>query len=238
MKFTRALPVVLTLSLCFGGGAQADTVVNPFSGQWATMLGGSTPGTVKFSAIDASTGASALQAMGGHPCGQPTTYYHGDFTDQPDPSTTQTGTMTACTESAGHLVGRYRSSDTTLTYPGGDIDITLNSAQNGFDGFYTADDPSFAGMQFRYSGTFQSHFPGDGCCTPGGGGGGSSNLAPPTVFCTGLASDFAAPIATVCEGPLRDEETLDQGGKSSGAIQPLPVPGKRRHGLHRKVGQG
>jgi hypothetical protein len=136
--------------------ARADTVVNPFSGQWTTTLGGSTPGTVKFSAISAADGASALEAIGGHACGAPTTYYHGDYTDTPSPGMTQTGTMTACTATAGHLVGRWSGSGDT-----GDIDVTLNGAKTGFDGSFTA--PSF-GASFTYAGTFVSHFAGDGCC--------------------------------------------------------------------------
>jgi hypothetical protein len=67
--------------------------------------------------------------------------------------------MAACTRSAGHLVGRYRS-DRNIQFPGGCFDVTF-APPNTFAGVYTADDPSFPG-QFAYTGTFERHFLGDG----------------------------------------------------------------------------
>jgi hypothetical protein len=132
--------------------------------------------------------------MGGHPCGAPTTYYHGDYTDTPPQSTTQTGTMTACIVTAGHLLGRWQGGGDQ-----GDLDVTLNSGQNGFDGTFSSD--SFGAM-FTYTGTFTSHFPGDGCCVTTGGGG---SLAPPNTFCPpGTASDT---------GPVAHAATLDCVGR-------------------------
>jgi hypothetical protein len=164
----------------------ARAAQNPFSGQWATNLGSGITGTVKFSVISESEGTQALQAMGGHLCGAPTTYYHGDYTDT---AKGDKGTMTACIVTAGHLVGRYRNSNTAT---GGDLDITLNAAENGFEGFFTSDE--FGGEHYPYSGTFESHFPGDGCCespTPAPPPPpsepapplGAGSLTPPTSFC-------------------------------------------------------
>ena len=171
--------------------ATADTVINPFSGQWTTDLGGGVTGTVKFSALTESAGIAQLQAMGGHPCAAPTTYYHGDFTDTGGKSG-EAGTMTACLVTAGHLVGRYHKSDPTLPYPGGDLDITLNSAKNVFNGFSTADDPMNANQRFQYNGTFNTHFPGDGCCTtttpPPTGLGAPSRFCPPKRAVASVAS--------------------------------------------------
>jgi hypothetical protein len=190
------------ISLIAAGTARADTVVNPFAGQWNTVLGGSTPGTVKFSAIDSTTGANAVQAIGGHPCGVPTTYYHGEYTDMPNANTTQIGTMTACTVTGGHLVGRWSGSGDE-----GDVDVTLNTAQDGFAGNFNSD--SF-GVSFTYTGTFVAHFPGDGCCVttppppPNNGWviGGGVDLQPPTTFCAthfaGDASTVAPPAQAVC----------------------------------------
>jgi hypothetical protein len=199
-RVTSAAAVVI--SLIAAGTARADTVVNPFAGQWNTVLGGSTPGTVKFSAIDSTTGANSVQAIGGHPCGAPTTYYHGEYTDMPNASTTQTGTMTACIVTAGHLVGRWSGGGDE-----GDVDVTLNTAQNGFAGNFTSD--SF-GVTFTYTGTFVAHFPGDGCCVttpppPQNNGwviGGGIGLQPPATFCTthfaGDASTLEPPAQPVC----------------------------------------
>jgi hypothetical protein len=174
MNSLRTLALgALVASLVFTASAAARSVTNPFAGQWTTDLGGGVTGTVKFSVIDANTGASQLQAMGGHPCtSAPTTYYHGDYTDTGG-SSGDTGTMTGCTASNGDLVGRYTNSNTSLQYPGGDIDITPAATEDAFHGYYTCDDPACGGMQFPYSGQFQSDFPGDGCCTSSGGGGGS-----------------------------------------------------------------
>lgn len=138
MTVRRATLAGLLVSLIAVGSARADTVVvNSYSGLWNTTLtyqGASIPGTVKFTAIDATTGANALEAIGGHACGAPTTYYHGDYTDMPSGGTTQTGVMTACIVTAGHLVGRWAGGGDQ-----GDLDITLNSAKNGFDGSFSDD---------------------------------------------------------------------------------------------------
>jgi hypothetical protein len=193
MRSRWPLLAALLLTLLGAGAARADTVVvNPYSGLWNTTLtyqGTSIPGTVKFSALSEAAGIAQLQAMGGHLCGAPTTYYHGDYTDQPNASTTQTGTMAACIVTAGHLVGRWSGGGDT-----GNIDITLNPAQNGFTGSF---DDDLYGITQGYNGTFSSHFPGDGCCTttppppppppPSGNGGwavgGGLELRPPPDWC-------------------------------------------------------
>jgi hypothetical protein len=136
--------------------ADTGTVINPFAGNWDTDLGNGITGTVAFKVISAADGASQLQAMNGHPCGSPTTYYHGDYTDTA--TTGDQGTMTGCI-SGGNLVGRY--ADTVSNRGGGDFNFHIDTA-NTFSGYYTGDiDPS---QQFPYKGTFVSHFPGDGCC--------------------------------------------------------------------------
>jgi hypothetical protein len=190
---TRIAVALLLAVVSLAAAAQADTVVvAPFSGQWTTALGGSTPGTVKFTTISEADGSTALQAMGGHLCGAPTTYYHGDYTDVPPGAATQTGTMTACIVTAGHLVGRWQGGGDS-----GDIDVTLNSAQNAFDG--TFNDQQY-GASFTYTGTFASHFPGDGCCVSGGGGSGGGSLAPPASFCSGASLDGGNPMASPAAG--------------------------------------
>jgi hypothetical protein len=199
MKIGMAVQATLVVLLLGAGAARADTVVvNPFGGQWATSLGGTTPGTVKFTAVSETDGANALQAMGGHLCGAPTTYYHGDYTDTPSANVTDRGTMTACIVTAGHLVGRWQGSGDA-----GDVDVTLNSAKNGFDGSFNS--TSFQ-ANFTYSGTFTAHFPGDGCCvtaTPPSGGA----LSPPTTFCPGTALDFG-PFAYSAKVPCVTKKSI------------------------------
>jgi hypothetical protein len=189
MKIRRVVLVAVFVAMFAAGTARADNVVNPFAGQWTTDLGGGVTGKVKFSVISATDGGAALQAMGGHPCGAPTTYYHGDYTDTGGSG--DVGTMTACIVTAGHLVGRYFN---PAANSGGDIDVILDSSQTTFSGIYTSD--QFSGQQFPYSGTFVAHFPGDGCCstTPPSTGG----LGPPRVFCPGAAAD-SGPAARAAE---------------------------------------
>src|ERR1700730_15156236 len=107
MIFRRTLLVALFVLCLAASSARADTVVNPFSGQWNTQLSGH-PGTVKFSAISAIVGVPALKAMGGQPCAAPTTYYHGDNSNGPQFGA---ATMTACTMNGQHLhlIGRWQT---------------------------------------------------------------------------------------------------------------------------------
>jgi hypothetical protein len=202
MKVRRGIgTAAFVLLLALAPAAQADTVVNPFSGQWNTQLDART-GTVKFSAILTKDGVPALQAMGGQPCAAPTTYYHGDFANG---SPFLTGTMTGCTKNTGHLhlVGRWK---TASPHPGSfdiALSVNLDQSQHRFDGSYAAD----TGVTFPYSGTFGSHFPGDGCCTAGGGGGG---LALPTTFCPGSAGDRTGPAAHAAECALKKFATKQE----------------------------
>lgn len=181
MTVGRTMRVAVVVLLVGASAAFAGTVVNPFGGNWNTTLGGTSRGTVAFTAISTSSGIAALQAIGGHPCGAPTTYYHGDFTEHPSSSDTQMGTMTACTVAAGHLVGRWQGGGTA-----GDIEIALNSARDGFDGFLSSD---LFGAVFTYAGTFVAHFAGDGCCSTGRVR--SGGLNPPGTFCPGRSTNLA-----------------------------------------------
>ena len=133
---------------------------NPFAGLWDTTLSGGVTGTVTFRVISATDGVSEIAAIGGKACAQPTVYYRGDYTDTAPDS----GAMVACTSGSAQLIGRYRNNNTALTYPGGGFVITLDASQKNFSGYFTADDPSYAGQQFPYSGMFVTHVDGDGCC--------------------------------------------------------------------------
>jgi hypothetical protein len=148
------------------GVANATHGENTFAGQWKTNIG-----EVTFDVVGNATGKSALTAMAGKPCPEPSVYYSADYSDQ---SNTH-GKMAACTLSPTHLVGRYRS-DRATAYPGGSFDITFTPPK-AFTGFYTADDPQFPG-QFPYSGTFVAHTTGDGCCPSSTGGGSGPSTAP------------------------------------------------------------
>lgn len=183
-------------ALVFAAPAQAIHGANEFSGSWTTNIGG-----VNFFAISESQGASDLQSLNGQPCGAPTTYYGGDYYDA-----NNTGKIVACERSAGHLVGRYvenRSSDPTGD---GDIDITFQRP-NQFSGHYTGD--NFPGQTFPYSGTFQTHIDGDGCCpatepsppsSPGDPGGQTPEEQPGP--CQGTRLDaLVATCFTVRSGP-------------------------------------
>ena len=131
--------------------ASANHGTNAFSGMWATSTSGK-GGNVSFRVVDATQGAQELSNIGGAACSQPTTYYHGDYTDG-----TNTGVMAACTVGSTRLVGRY-----SAPAGKGGFDITLGSGGTSFSGSNTADD--FPGFVGPYSGTFTSHFAGDGCC--------------------------------------------------------------------------
>jgi hypothetical protein len=151
VKRLRFLPVPIVAAV-LGLSSSASANHDPahiFSGTWKTNLG-----EVSYRVTDSASGKQALQAMNGQPCNEPTVYYLGDYSDA-----NGQGKMTACTHSAGHLVGRYRSNK-NLQFPGGSFDVTF-AAPGTFTGFYTADDPSFPG-QFPYTGTLEKHFSGDG----------------------------------------------------------------------------
>jgi hypothetical protein len=208
--------------------AQADTVVNPWAGNWATQVD-HIPGTVAFRVISEAQGTNDMPSYGGHLCADPTTYYHGDFTDQPPSSPQQTGTMTACVDN-GSLVGRWSGSGDM-----GSFTIQLQSPSE-FLGSYTDDMNS--SFQADYTGTFQSHFPGDGCCTTSGGGGGggggtpgappSGQLALPTQFCpaSGPASGKCAPrkaltVAEKYSAVKQQAELLDEAEFSCASLTTL-----------------
>jgi hypothetical protein len=158
--------VVLAASAAGIGVAHATHGENKFAGRWKTNIG-----EVTFDVVTNASGKSALTAMSGKPCPEPSVYYSADYSDQ---SNTH-GRMAACTLSPTHLVGRYKS-DRATTYPGGSFDITF-APPNTFSGFYTADDPQFPG-QFTYSGTFVAHTNNDGCCPSSSGGGTGPSTAP------------------------------------------------------------
>ncbi len=154
-----SIVVMLSIATTSGASAEIGSVApaasaardaeGPLSGLWNTTLSRGVTGTVTFRVVGAADGATALKAMGGQPCPQPTVYYHGDYTDTaPD-----TGTMTVCA-SAARFVGRYRNDNTSLAYPGGSLVVGLDSSGKRFQGSFTADDPAFSGMQFAYAGTF------------------------------------------------------------------------------------
>jgi hypothetical protein len=59
------------------------------------------------------------------------------------------------------VVGRYVADGSGSDHGDGGLNLTY-AAPNKFSGFYTGDE--FPGMTFPYTGAFQSHFTGDGCC--------------------------------------------------------------------------
>ena len=160
MAARSGLIAVLAVALATLAGApaaQAAQRTNLFAGQWATSTSGSA-GSVTFSVIDNATGAASIQNIGGSPCADPTTYYHGDYDD----GTGNKGIMTACTKSPTRLVGRY-----SAPAGKGGFDITYDASNDTFAGSYTADD--FPGFTGPYSGTFVANVPGDGCCPSASG---------------------------------------------------------------------
>ena len=154
-------PLALTavgLALVFAAPAQATHGTNVFSGAWLTNTG-----DVSFAVANEADAKPALQSLGGVPCSPPTVYYQGYYYDTANQGS---GAIAACTQgSSTHLVGRYVLNGSSSTHGDGSIDINF-SAPSSFTGFYTGD--NFPGMTFDYTGSFQAHLDGDGCC-PGEG---------------------------------------------------------------------
>ncbi len=142
---------LVATALVFASPARATHGPNAFSGTWTTNIGG-----VSFRVVSESAGAPALQKLAGQPCGAPTTYYRGDYHDK-----FHTGAIFACNRSKGHLVGRYVADGSTSANGDGGIDLNFVTP-NRFSGFYTGD--NFPGTTFPYTGAFQAHTAGDGCC--------------------------------------------------------------------------
>jgi hypothetical protein len=186
LRLVGLLAIVVAVALASTASAQHMTapVTNPFAGLWDTTLSQGATGTVTFKVVGATAGQSALRSIGGQPCAQPTVYYEADYTDTaPD-----TGTMVACSSGSSRLAGRYRNANTQISYPGGSLSIALDSTGKNFSGYFTADDPTFAGEQFPYSGVFVKHVTGDGCCPTSAGGSG------PTTAPTAKAP-FGTPVS-------------------------------------------
>jgi hypothetical protein len=142
---------MFTVGLVCAPPAAASHGPNVFSGTWATNIGG-----VSFKVVSGASGAPALKGLAGHPCAAPTVYYRGAYHDS-----FHTGTIIACTVGKGRIAGRYVANGSTSDHGDGGIGITF-AAPNRFSGSYTGDD--FPGMTFPYTGSFQNHFSGDGCC--------------------------------------------------------------------------
>jgi hypothetical protein len=206
---TRILVVTL-LALAFAAPAEATHGSNVFSGTWTTNIG-----PLAYGVISESDGASSLQSLGGQPCGAPTTYYRGLYSDQ-----NGNGVIVACERSLGHLVGRYLHEDSPQNTAGdGGLDVTFNRPSS-FAGHYTADD--FPGQTFPYSGMFQTHFAEDGCC-PGSGAPPPTEEPPPSQQqanpCSGTLEAQAAQI------PVPDPTCYTaQSGPARGKVAKVKVP--------------
>ena len=123
----RLLVGVLVLSAsCFlAAGVSASAVANPFAGDWNTNTG-----TLHLLVVAATTGKSALQAVGGGSgCSGTTVWYSGSY------GGADAGKIAGCTDATGdHLTGFYRSSKGPQD---GTINITVTAANpNTFTGTY------------------------------------------------------------------------------------------------------
>jgi hypothetical protein len=189
------LVAAVTLASTASAKHTATHATNPFAGLWDTTLSQGVTGTVTFKVVGAAAGQSALRSIGGQPCAQPTVYYEADYTDTaPD-----TGRMVAC-GSGSALAGRYRNASTQLSYPGGSLSIKLDASGKDFSGYFTADDPTFAGEQFPYSGTFVKHVSGDGCC-PAPAGGSGPTTAPTAKVPFGTPVSIAYRLGGIVQVP-------------------------------------
>jgi hypothetical protein len=141
----------------------ADTVVNPFAGNWSTFGG---TGMLTLDAQTASKGeaSTAYYSDGAADCGTDTTYYAGDYRVSDD-----SGYIAGCTDAAGtHLMAWYRSA---VGSQAGTISITVASGFMSFTGTY---DETSDGTGGAYDGTFTSDSDGSGRSAP-------SKPAPPTI---------------------------------------------------------
>ena len=144
-----AVVLVSAALLVVSANSLADTVVNPFAGNWSTFGGG---GSLKLQAVDAATGQTAVQADGGGAgCGAPTVWYQGSYSTGSDE-----GQIAGCTNNSGaHLSGWYVSSSGPQH---GTISVDIGSDSASFSGEY--DERSSVGTGTgTYDGTFASDFP-------------------------------------------------------------------------------
>ena len=136
----------------------ADTVVNPFAGNWTTFSG---TGELTLDAQTASKGeaSTAYYSNGTADCGTTTTYYAGDYQVSND-----SGYIAGCTDAAGtRLMAWYRSAAGSQE---GTIDITVSADDTSFTGTYDQTSDHTGGA---YDGTFKSDFSGSGRSAPSTG---------------------------------------------------------------------
>lgn len=202
-RWTR-IPVAAALALAFATPAHATHGSNVFSGHWTTNIG-----PLAYAVIGESEGASSLQSLGGAPCGAPTTYYRGFYDD-----VNGSGAIIACTRSPGRLVGRYLHEDSQNTGGDGSIDVTYSPGS--FSGHYTADD--FPGGAYSYSGTFQRHFPEDGCCPQ----------APSPDPTPSPAEEAVPKVVPPPPNGWNQAQTSTQLGPGDGALAGSPTIGKQQ----------
>jgi len=157
--FGWGLALVISVALlCVWLGAavvSADTVVNPFAGNWSTFGG---TGMLTLDAQTASKGeaSTAYYSDGKADCGTTTTYYAGDYQVSND-----SGYIAGCTDAAGtHLMAWYRSA---VGSQEGTISLTVASDFMSFTGTY---DQTSDGTGGDYDGTFTSDFDGSGRSAP------------------------------------------------------------------------
>jgi hypothetical protein len=145
---------VLSASSLFAAAVSASAVVNPFAGDWNTNTG-----TLHLQVVDATTGTTALRALGGGSgCGGTTVWYSGSY------GGADSGKIAGCTDASGtHLTGDYRS---VKGPQHGTVSITTTFTDpNTFTGTY--DELSSQGTGTgSYHGTFAGDFSGSGRLAP------------------------------------------------------------------------
>jgi hypothetical protein len=206
--FAALLAVLAAVAAAAALGASSTAAAsgapgaNVFAGNWSitiTSNGTSAGGTLTLKVVSASTGASQLQAFGGTPCAQPTTYYYGSFSI---PLAGANGTISGCTPTTDHLVARVSAGGDT-----GDGDVTF-AAPNTFSGHL-----DYEGTSYPVTATFSSHTADDGCC-PGSTPPASNppTTTPPTTTTPG-SPPAAKPPGTAPGSPSPNPST--PGGPSS-----------------------
>jgi hypothetical protein len=157
-RFVNKRSVIASLAL--GGMLVGSAVAGPglydtqaWSGEWTTSTGafGLRHETVKF-------GKTLLKQIGGKPCAIPSDYFAGGYNDPGD-----AGKLRGCTvgQEPYHLVGRYQSNSGQGS---GSFDITItNDTHDAFKGTYKPDGGT---RHFPWTGSFMTHFTGDGSGDP------------------------------------------------------------------------
>ncbi len=176
----RILWVALPLALLVGGStaAQADHGAELWAGQWTTSTGGVAWRAFNEDDLEiAKKGKDRVELFDKLPCKNGPQFYRGGYTAGAD-----RGKIMGC-GTPTYMRGRWLS-NVGGSFQNGSYEIRITSRKPlKFSGTFTQDD----GVTGKYTGTWASHFDGDGCC-------GAAKPPPPTCTRTYVVEPGGARI--------------------------------------------